>query len=538
MSDLPKFKVRAGQREFERGVVLHRVAGLLARRQYGKTTIASRIALRKMMKQAGHTVVFGSVKLDLGREIVRKEADAMQRAFTLLASQATEANTQLSVVDATTGKTIGNRQSAIGNTDDWADLYEHSKLEFRLYHSRSVYSRTKVVALTPDAVGETGDLILDEVGRVPHFRDVLEAVMPIIASNPDFRCIYTTTPPPDDTHPSFDLLAPPIGTELPVNPLGNWYRSELGVWVLRITAEDAYADGVVLYDDDTGKPISPAESRARSHDKDAWDRNYGCKFVVGGTSAIGLLELDTAQRRGAGQCQLFQIGEDADLSRALAWIVARIGSGSVGIGVDWASSQKEGSNPTSITVTEADGDHELQRAVLIWKTSNPAVQRDRLARIVQAVNRRPAGGRVRRVGLDATGQQLFCRDVANSLAGLAPVELVVMSETVDLPGYDTPVSKKTWLGDRYVSRFNDNRIAAPPERYYREDHRLPKKINGLYVCEPQSDGKHGDTFDSGKIASAMLRSSSGAITADSITRIRLGAGIGGRPVFLPKHLAA
>jgi len=63
-------KPRAGQIEFERGVDLHRVTGLVARRQYGKTTIAARIALKKMMRIPGHTVVFGSVKLDLGREIV------------------------------------------------------------------------------------------------------------------------------------------------------------------------------------------------------------------------------------------------------------------------------------------------------------------------------------------------------------------------------------------------------------------------------------------------------------------------------------
>ncbi len=84
------FRVRAGQREFERGVERHRLSGLLARRQYGKTTIASRIALKKMMKAAGHTVIFGSVKLDLGREMVRKESDAMQRAFQLLAEQAAD----------------------------------------------------------------------------------------------------------------------------------------------------------------------------------------------------------------------------------------------------------------------------------------------------------------------------------------------------------------------------------------------------------------------------------------------------------------
>ena len=524
--------MRSGQREFERGVELHRVAGLLARRQYGKTTIAARIALKKMMKQAGHTVVFGSIKLDLGREIVRKEADSLQRAFGLLAQQAEDAKAKLDAVATDTGKIV----SAV-SADDWADLYEHSRLEMRLYHSRSVYSRTKVVALTPDAVGETGDLILDEVGRVPKFQDVLEAVMPIIASNPDFRCIYTTTPPPDDTHPSFDLLAPPIDAPLPVNPRGNWYRSELGVWVLRITAEDAYADGVVLYDDDTGKPISPAESRARSHDKDAWDRNYACKFVVGGSSAIGLLELDTAQRRGIGQCGLFQISADSDLDSALVFLRSRLGKGPVGIGVDWASSQKESSNPTSVTVTEGDGENELQRAVFIWKASNPEIQRERLGRIVSTVNTRKSGGHVRRVGLDATGQQLFCRDVAASLGGIAPVELVVMSETVTLPGYDTPVSKKTWYGDLYVSKFNDNRVAAPPERYYREDHRLPKKINGLYVCEPQADGKHGDTFDSGKIASAMLRSTSGAITAESVKNIRVGGSrVGGRPVFIPHRL--
>jgi hypothetical protein len=526
------FRVRSGQREFERGVELHRVAGLLARRQFGKTTIAARIALKKMMKHAGHTVVFGSIKLDLGREIVRKEADSLQRAFGLMAQQAEDAKAKLDAVANDTGKIV----SAV-SADDWADLYEHSRLEMRLYHSRSVYSRTKVVALTPDAVGETGDLILDEVGRVPKFQDVLEAVMPIIASNPDFRCIYTTTPPPDDTHPSFDLLAPPIDAALPVNPRGNWYRSELGVWVLRITAEDAYADGVVLYDDDTGKPISPAESRARSHDKDAWDRNYACKFVVGGSSAIGLLELDNAQRRGIGHCQLFQISEDSDFDQALVWLAAHIGAGPVGVGVDWATSQKAGSNPTSATVTEGDGENELQRAVLLWKSNNPDVQCERLRRIVQVINTRARGGHVRRVGQDATGNQLFCKVVAKALAGLCPVENIVMSETVDLPGYETPVSKKTYYGDLYVAKFNDNRVIAPPERYYREDHRLPKKINGLYVCEPQADGKHGDTFDSGKIASAMLKSTSGAISAESVKNIRVGGSrVAGRPVFIPHRL--
>jgi hypothetical protein len=38
---------------------------------------------------------------------------------------------------------------------------------------------------------------------------------------------------------------------------------------------------------------------------------------------------------------------------------------------------------------------------------------------------------------------------------------------------------------------------------------MPKKIKGLYVCEPAADGKHGDTFDSGKLASYALMKNSG-----------------------------
>jgi len=505
---------RAGQREFERGVDLHRISAFLTRRQYGKTTIAARISLKKMMRTAGHTVVFGSVKLDLGREIVRKEADQIQKAFQLSAKAAEEAKTLLQLNDSHTGKSLSSSGTpALAGSltaDDFAELYEAQRLEFRLYHSRTIYSRTKVLALTPDAVGETGDVIMDEVGRVKKMREVWEAVKPIIASNPEFRLLLTTTPPPDDTHYSFELLSPPIGLDLPINPAGNWYQSDLGIWVLRVTADDAYADGVMLYDDDTGAPITPAESRRKEPDKDAWDRNYAVKFVIGGSSACGLLELDTAQRRGVGQCFFAQISEDSDFDQALARLLSLLNDnsqpGKVGLGVDWASATKEGSNPTSVTVTELIAETEVQRAILVWKASNPDLQRERLRRIVETVSHRRAGGPARRLCQDATGQQLFCRDVAKDLSGLVPVESVVMSETVELPAYDTPITKKTYLGDLYVGRLNDNRLTLPPERYVREDHRLPKKIKGLFVCDPLPDGKHGDTFDSGKLSSWALRS--------------------------------
>lgn len=493
---------RAGQRAFEMGVEQHRICAFLTRRQYGKTTNAARIALKKMMRTPGHDVVFGSVKLDLGREIVRKESFALRQAFAALSAEATQARAMLDVFDATTGKNVVQVSA-----DDFADLYETSKLEFRLYHSPSVYSRTKVVALTPDAVGETGDLILDEVGRVKKFREVWEAVKPIIASNRTFRCILTTTPPPDDTHYSFELLAPPIGLDFPVNPEGNWYRSELGVWVLRVTADDAHADGVLLYDDDTGEPITPAESRARDPDKDAWDRNYGVKFVMGGSSACSLLSLHSAQARGPGQAEFFAVEEESDLDRALAWITDNLADGPVGLGLDVATTEKETSNPTAVTILERRGSDYVAVAIVVWKTVEDDLAEERIGRLLDAVAAREQGGRARRLCVDATNEKYFARRILRMFRARCPVELVVASETIDAGG--EPMTMKQFLGNQLVAELDDNHLTLPASRYVREDWRLVRKDRGSFHCEADAQGRHGDTFDSTKLALRALASPRG-----------------------------
>src|SRR5690349_20409517 len=168
-------QLRAGQRRFHRFVDEHRISAFLARRQYGKTTTVAGVALKKMMRTRGHTVVFGSAKLSLSREIVRKEAQIFQSALAGLRSEADSA--RLKLTDA--GKPIPANISA----DDFADVVEAQRFEFRFYHSNNAsdYSRTKVVALLPDTVGETGDLITDEVGRVKNWRDAGEDIMPIIS---------------------------------------------------------------------------------------------------------------------------------------------------------------------------------------------------------------------------------------------------------------------------------------------------------------------------------------------------------------------
>lgn len=496
-------KLRTGQKAFMRLIDEQRLTAFLARRQYGKTTTFAAVALKKMMKRRDHTVIFGSAKLNLSREIVRKEASILQAAIDQLAAQAHAAKGLLQIVD-----TAAQKQPARFNADDFAQMYEAQRLEFRFYHTKTSYSRTKVVALLPDTVGETGDLMMDEVGRVRNFREVWEAVEPIVQSNPEFRCTLCTTPPPDDTHFSFEMLAPPVGHVFEPNKEGNRYRSDFGVQVLRVDAWDAAADGVPVYDLESGEPLTPEQSRQRAPDKDAWDRNYGVKFVVGGSAACSLVQLDVAQARGMGECANFDIETDAEFQRALAWIAEKTGPGVVGIGADLATTEKATSNPTAVCVMERRGVEFIARAVIAWKTRDPDVATERFRAIVHAVAARKAGGRARGLAVDATSEKYFAASLKKELRADLPVMLIVGSETVERPGYE-PMNFKQFLGSQLVGELDDNHLTLPPERALREDFRLVKKERGQFVCEPDVMGRHGDKFDATKLALHALLNGSG-----------------------------
>ena len=351
----------------------------------------------------------------------------------------------------------GGKSVAKLNPDDFADLYESTRLEFRLHHDRTTYSRTKVVALTPAAVGETGDLILDEVGRVKAFREVWEAVRPIIASNPEFRCMLTTTPPPDDSHYSFELLAPPIGTEFKANPKGNWYKSEFGVWVLRIDAWDAYADGVPLYDDETGKPISPDEARAQDHDKDAWDRNYGS----GLSSGRGRRGPPSTGRCPAARRREMPALPDRDGRRPRRGFGlpsrtprARPGWGRCGLGDDGRGDQqpdvdhRPGGSRRGI---RRPGDSRLEDA-----GPGPG---DRAPDEGRRGNQRQAGRRPPSSLSGCVLGKYHCVNVRRALAHLVPVEDVVAGDGPDQPGGE-PITKKALLGNDLVGILDDNRLTT------------------------------------------------------------------------------
>lgn len=180
-------------------------AGLLAwlyRRQAGKSYGLGITALDWMM-EAICTVIFASAALRLGTENILKEAEVWRKVTEKMRGLSTDAGYLLAT-------SADDDQGALLDIDAIADLFEHQKLETKLWHSRTNYSRSMVVAPNPDtAVGWTGHVILDEVGRMPEFRDLFEAMEPIVSSGQNFRVRMATTPPPDDGHYSYELLAPP-----------------------------------------------------------------------------------------------------------------------------------------------------------------------------------------------------------------------------------------------------------------------------------------------------------------------------------------
>lgn len=274
-----------------------RMLFLLWRRQAGKSFTLANKALYRMMTRRNHLCVFCSASIVLGSEFIRKEAEVWQAVMEKYRTQ------------AAAQKLLFESNADGLDLDAVCDLFEHEKLETRIYHDRTTYSRSRVVAPNPaTAVGWTGDVYFDEVGRMPGLKELLEAVGPIFESNPEFIMWLATTPPPDDTHYSFELFAPPV-EDFPLNALGNFYDSPSGVLVHRFDAYDAELAGVRLHHPKTGEKISPEEHRALAFNKVAWDRNFGLKFIAGGEAAVSASALMRAMTEGRNKGLAVDVSE-------------------------------------------------------------------------------------------------------------------------------------------------------------------------------------------------------------------------------------
>jgi hypothetical protein len=282
---------------------------ILWRRQAGKSYTLACKALDRMMERRNHLCVFVSASIALGAEFVLKEAIVFAEVLEKYRTQALAAGCELSIHE--TGRE--RRLPANLDLDGLADLFEHSKLETRIWHDQTSYSRSRVVAPNPTtAVGWTGDVFMDEVGRIPDLKAVCEAVGPIMSRRPEFLWWNSTTPPPDDSHYSFELFYPTVES-FPLSAAGNWYVSKTGIDVHRADAWDVHAAGQPLYDLKTGLPQTPEQSRAAAFDKAGWDRNFALKFLQGGSSVVGFGSLARARVMGRGQCLAVSVNEEVAL---------------------------------------------------------------------------------------------------------------------------------------------------------------------------------------------------------------------------------
>ena len=506
-----------------------RVLGWFWARRCRKSTNLGSLAFDEMSGERGRTVIAASASLLLGTELVGMTLTATEQA----AIVTNEASAVRAVFEAGSGDKLAFRV-ANGETDkiyeglsaqDFAELYKSSKLEMRLYFDRGSYSRLKIIAPNPaTARGWGGTVLRDESGYTPAGleRDLQVATKPITDTDPTFKIIYACNLCPDDRHPWFEMTLPAADAELPVNPRGNFYRGQTGMMIHRVTLADAYAAGHELYDDN-GKALSYEAFCSAPGNKLGLNISYRLEHESGGTSAIDLMAMLTSQRRGVGQCGFAFVSGDQDFLRALNMLRALVTGGPVGIGVDVATTTKDTSNPTSVTVTEQVGSERVARMIIVWKERKAAIARDRLRDIIVAVNSRPEGGPGRRMCIDASNERYFADETQDALKGLIPVQLVIAGEKIHPPGYEKDTDHKTYLGDLYAAAINENRYALPANEYVKKDHRLVCKDGGRYLCDPDQDGAHGDTFDSGKLAEFALVGGSAIAMAGRVTEIRASA---------------
>lgn len=509
-----------------------------------KSTTLGNISFDEMSGTPGRTVIAASASLLLGKElvgmtlsaaetaaIVTREAAAINEVF---AEGSAAKSLNLKIADASTGKEYtapapfevqGSKfkvQSSALTQEDFSSLYKSSNMEMRLYFDRTTYSRLKIIAPNPaTARGWGGTVLRDEAGYTPIGleTELRIATKPIMDTDPTFKLIYACNLCPNDRHPWFETTMPPADLVLPVNPAGNFYRGQNNLLVHRVTLADAYAAGHILYDD-SGKPLSLDQFRALPGNKLGLNINYDLVHESGGTAAIDLIALLSSQRRGASQCHFSFIDNESDFLRSIQSLKSLLRNGRVGLGFDVATTTGETSNPSSITVTEQVGSEYFQRLVLVFKSKQRALMVDYLQRLLQTIRSRPDGGPAVRLCIDASSERLAAEETKDDLQSLVPVELIIAGSSIQPPGYQEPTNYKTYEGDLYSTTINENRMALPSDQYVKNDHRMVMKDGGRYVCTPDANGMHGDTFDSGKHSLYALLASGGTIKS------AIGMGLG------------
>lgn len=467
-------------------------------RRCRKSTTLGDIAFDEMSKESGRLVIAASASLLLGKElvgvtlsaaeqamIVANEAAAMRQVFE---NGADEKGLEFKVADSEKNKLMTGL-----TPEDFAELYQSSRMELRLYFDKTHFSRLQIIAPNPATARSWRATVLrDEAGFTnSNFENELRiATDPMMRDTPDLKIIYASNLSGNDRHPYFEMTMPREITadsedeQFPANPSGHLYIGQQGILVHRVALKDAYAAGHKLFDDH-GQPMTYEQCQKFPQFKSGWDETYALNHKSGGAAAVDLIALLTAQRRGIGQCNFTYVETEADIRRALEQLRFTLKDGPVGIGFDVASTTNEKSNPSAIRVTENLGGERFARADIVFKSKKRAVMSDYLQRVVKVVRERPAGGPARRLCIDASNERLAAEETKDDLMPFVPVQLILGGATVEPKptGYQDDVNYKTYQGDCYSTAINDGRYVLPPDDYIKQDHRLPIKNNGKYECQ-------------------------------------------------------
>jgi hypothetical protein len=458
---------------------------LLWRRQGGKTLTLASIALKLMANNRGCLVTYSSASILMGRELTMKVASVWYEIL----------NEFRKSLDENQLKTSAD---GIDNLNDFCDLFEQNRLEVKLYHSRTVFSRTQIIAPNPaTARSYSGYVMIDEIGWILAFRDLWEAMEPIASSDQTFRVLMATTPPNDDAHYSYELAVPPEGSNFDEpRPEGYWYTSQSNVLCHRVDIWDAAAAGRKIYDLNTRAEITPDESRARALDRDAWDRNYALILKTGGTAAVSLQGIHSAMTRGK------EDGLALDLTAYGSAVLDHLPSnwrslitdGKVAIGYDPATTEKEKSNPTGIGLIEQVALDYVLRLALRFKTDDPEVAKAVLRELCNLGK----GKKPKRICIDATSERYFAAEIKKEFSEICPVYLIISSETTSYMGQNMTV--KAYLGNLLVNTIDDGRFIMPEARWLKDDFRSVVRDRGSFLNLLDSAGNHGDVFDGSKNA--------------------------------------
>ena len=488
-------------------------------RRCRKSTTLGDIAFDEMSKEHGRMVIAASASLLLGKELVGVTLSAAEQAM-IVANEAAavravfdtgaqEKGLAFKVADSAKDKLLTGLSA-----EDFAELYQSSRMEMRLYFDKTHFSRLQIIAPNPATARSWRATVLrDEAGFTnPNFENELRiATDPMMRDTPDLKIVYASNLSGNDRHPYFEMTMPREITaasedeQFAANPDGHLYIGQQGILVHRVALQDAYAAGHALFDDHSAK-MTYEQCRKFPQFKNGWDETYALNHKSGGAAAIDLIALLTAQRRGIGQCNFVYAETEGDFRHGLELLRRTLKRGPVGMGFDVASTTNEKSNPSSITVTENVGGERFQRLTVVFKSKKRPVMSDYLTRCVRVVRERKDGGGPRRLCIDASNERLAAEETKDDLLPIVPVELVLGNKHVEPrpTGYQDEVNYKTYQGDLYCAAVNDGRTVMAPDDYVKQDHRLPIKNNGRYECPVDSEGRHGDTFDSGKQAEFAL----------------------------------